>query len=138
MTALEDGVFNVDWWDTHNGATTISTAPDGATDYGDWGVLSSATCVGSTCEPAMNTPFPSYYAISMLSKLGRPGDQMVNSATDQQLVSAHAVLQANGNLAVQLVNKDPNTPIRSACTTTDTSRAARRRPCTPTETRRPR
>jgi hypothetical protein len=108
MTALEDGVFNVDWWDTHNGATAISTAPDGATDYGDWGILSSASCIGTVCEPALNTPFPSYYGISMLSKLGRPGDQMVNSATDQQLVSAHAVLQANGNLAVQLVNKDPN------------------------------
>ncbi|HEV2345028.1 MAG TPA: cellulose binding domain-containing protein [Actinocrinis sp.] len=108
MTALEQGVFNVDWWDTHNGAGTISTAPDGATDYNDWGVLSSATCTGSVCEPALNTPFPPYFAISMLSKLGRPGDQMVRAGTDQSLVSAHAVLQANGDLAVQLVNKDPN------------------------------
>jgi len=108
MSALEQGVFTVDWWDTHNGATAIATAPDGATDYGDWGVLSSGGCVGTVCEPAMNTPFPSYFAISMLSKLGRPGDLMVGAGTDQQLVSAHAVRQANGNLAVQLVNKDPN------------------------------
>ncbi|HEY0807924.1 MAG TPA: cellulose binding domain-containing protein, partial [Pseudonocardiaceae bacterium] len=108
MSALEQGVFTVDWWDTHNGATAIATAPDGATDYGDWGVLSSGTCVGTVCEPAINTPFPSYFAISMLSKLGRPGDQMVGAGTDQQLVTAHAVLQADGNLAVQLVNKDPN------------------------------
>jgi len=108
MTALEDGVFNVDWWDTHNGPGTISTAPDGATDFNDWGVLSSGTCVGTTCEPALNTPFPPYFAISMLSKLGRPGDQMVKAATDQPLVSAHAVRQANGNLAVQIVNKDVN------------------------------
>ena len=108
MSALEQGVFTVDWWDTHNGATALSTAPDGATDFGDWGVLSSGTCVGATCEPAINTPFPSYFAISMLSKLGRPGDQMVGSGTDQELVSAHAVRQADGNLAVQLVNKDPN------------------------------
>ncbi|WP_194896775.1 cellulose binding domain-containing protein [Catenulispora pinisilvae] len=107
LTALEQGVFTVDWWDTHNGPQTISTAPDGATDYADLGVLSSGTCVGSVCEPAMNTPFPSYYAISMLSKLGRPGDQMVRAGTDQQLVAAHAVKQANGNLAVMLVNKDP-------------------------------
>lgn len=107
FTALEQGVFTVDWWDTHNGPTQISTAPDGATDYDDWGVLSSGTCVGTVCEPALNTPFPSYYAISMLSKLGRPGDQMVRAGTDQQLVVAHAVKQANGNLAVMLVNKDP-------------------------------
>jgi hypothetical protein len=108
LTALQDGVFTVDWWDTHNGVGTISTAPDGATDYGDWGVLSSAGCNGTTCEPALNTPFPSYFALSMLSKVGRPGDQLVGAGSDQQLVSAHAVRQANGNLAVMLVNKDPS------------------------------
>jgi len=110
MTALENGVFTVDWWDTHNGASAISTAPDGATDFGDGGILSSGpgSCVGTVCEPALNTPFPPYFGISMLSKLGRPGDQMVAAGTDQPLVSAHAVLQANGNLAVQLTNKDPN------------------------------
>ena len=107
LTSLEGGVFTVDWWDTRNGAGTISTAPDGATDYGDFGVLSSGGCTGSVCEPAANTPFPTYFAISMLSKLGRPGDAMVRAASDQPLVAAHAVRQANGNLAVLLVNKDP-------------------------------
>lgn len=107
FTALEQGVFNVDWWDTHNGATAASTAPDGATDFQDWGVLSSGQCLGSVCEPAMNTPFPSYFALSMLSKVGRPGDQMVRAGTSSPLVAAHAVRQANGNLAVMLVNKDP-------------------------------
>ncbi len=108
LTALEQGVFTVDWWDTHNGATAISTAPDGATDFQDWGVLSSGGCVGSVCEPAMNTPFPTYHAISMLSRLGRPGDQMVRAGTTTSMVAAHAVRQSNGNLAVMLVNKDPS------------------------------
>jgi hypothetical protein len=107
LTALENGAFTVDWWDTRNGATTVSTAPDGATDYGDYGVFSSGQCVGSTCEPPANTPFPTYYAISMLSKLGRPGDMMVRAASDQPLVAVHAVRQANGDLTVMLVNKDP-------------------------------
>ena len=107
MTSLENGVFTVDYWDLRNGAAAISTAPDGATDYGDEGVLSSGGCVGSTCEPPMSTPFPSYYAISMLSKLGLPGDTMVNAGTDQQLVTAHAVRNANGDLSVMLINKDP-------------------------------
>jgi hypothetical protein len=107
MTSLENGVFTVDWWDTHNGPSAISTAPDGATDFGDEGLLSSGTCVGTTCEPALNTPFPPYYAISMLSKLGLPGDTMVRAGTDNQLVAAHAVRQANGDLAVMLINKDP-------------------------------
>jgi Cellulose binding domain/Fibronectin type III domain len=107
MTALEQGVFTVDWWDTHNGATALSTAPDGATDFDDYGLLSSGQCIGSTCEPPMNTPFPTYYALSMLSKLGRPGDLMVGAGTDQSMIAAHAVRQANGDLAVMLVNKDP-------------------------------
>jgi hypothetical protein len=112
MTALENGAFTVDWWDTHNGPTAVSTAPDGATDFGDEGLLSSGTCVGTagqggTCEPALNTPFPSYYALSMLSKLGLPGDTMVNAGTDQQMVVAHAVRNANGSLSVMLINKDP-------------------------------
>jgi hypothetical protein len=61
------------------------------------------------CEPALNTPFPTYYGIQMLSDVGRPGDLMVNAGTDQPLIAAHAVRQANGDLAVMLVNKDPNT-----------------------------
>jgi cellulose binding protein with CBM2 domain/fibronectin type III domain protein len=107
LTALANGVFTVDWWDTHNGATAISTAPDGATDYDDWGILSSGSCVGSTCEPPVNTPFPSYFALAMLSKTGQPGDTMVTAGTDSQLVSAHAVRNANGDLSVMLINKDP-------------------------------
>ncbi len=107
LTALENGVFTVNWWDTHNGPGAISVAPDGATDYGDWGVLSSGTCVGSSCEPPLNTPFPPYYAIAMLSQLGRPGDTMVGAGTDNQLVAAHAVRNADGDLSVLLVNKDP-------------------------------
>jgi hypothetical protein len=109
LTALENGVFTLDYWDTHNGLTGVSTAPDGATDFGDEGVFSSAQCSGSTCEPALNTPFPSYYAISMLSKLGRPGDTMIGAGTDQQMVTAHAIRNANGDLSVMLVNKDPAT-----------------------------
>ncbi len=107
MTALESGVFTVDWWDTRNGAGTISTAPDGATDYDDYGVFSSGQCVGTVCEPPMNTPFPTYYAISMLSKLARPGDTMVRAGSDQPLIAVHAARQANGNLSVMIVNKDP-------------------------------
>ncbi|MFC4034412.1 cellulose binding domain-containing protein [Streptomyces polygonati] len=108
FTALQSGVFTVDWWDTHNGAQQISTAPDGATDYGDWGVLSSAGCVGSVCEPPLNTPFPPYYAIKMLSQLGRPGDSMVGSGSTDATVAVHAVHRANGDLSVLLINKDPS------------------------------
>lgn len=108
-TALSNGVFSIDWWNTHNGATAISTAPNGATDYGDFGLLSSGGCVGSVCEPPMNTPFPPYYGIKMLSELGRPGDQLIGAGTTSDEVSAHAVHRANGDLSVMLINKNPST-----------------------------
>jgi hypothetical protein len=109
FTALENGAFTVDWWDTRNGETTVSTAPDGATDYGDEGIFSSGQCnSGDVCEPPLNTPFPAYYAISMLSKVALPGDTLVKADSDNPLVSAHAARNADGDLSVELVNKDPS------------------------------
>ncbi|MFI0720947.1 cellulose binding domain-containing protein [Streptomyces sp. NPDC021224] len=107
LTALQNGVFTVDWWDTHNGPGAISTAPDGATDFNDYGILSSGTCVGDVCEPPLNTPFAPYHAISMLSHLGTPGDQLIGAASGSPLVAAHAVHRKNGDLSVMLINKDP-------------------------------
>jgi hypothetical protein len=109
FTALENGAFTVDWWDTRNGETTVSTAPDGATDYGDEGIFSSGQCNSSNvCEPPLNTPFPTYYALSMLSKVAQPGDTLVHAGSSNSLVSVHAARNANGDLSVELVNKDPS------------------------------
>jgi len=108
LAALENGVFTVDYWDTRNGMGEVTTAPDGATDYGDGGLLSSGNCnADNVCEPPLNTPFAPYYALQMLSRFASPGDTLVRAASDQQLVSAHAVRNADGGLSVELVNKDP-------------------------------
>ncbi len=108
FTALENGAFTVDYWDTRNGMGTVSTAPDGATDYGDGGLLSSGGCNGDVCEPPLNTPFPAYYALQMLSKVAQPGDTLVKADSDNPLVSVHAARNANGDLSVELVNEDPD------------------------------
>ncbi|WIV61786.1 cellulose binding domain-containing protein [Amycolatopsis nalaikhensis] len=103
---LENGVFTVDWWDTHNGATAVSTV-EGQPDYGDFGLLSSATCLDGGCEPAVNTPFAPYYGLKMLSTFARPGDQFVHAGADDPMVAVHAARRPDGDLAVLLVNKDP-------------------------------
>ncbi len=113
MTWLENGVANVDWWTLHNGAVAGNTSSSlyGNAQYGDYGILANGSCTSTTsniCEPAANTPFPSYYGLQMLNKLGTAGDTMVSSSSNQALVAVHAVKQANGNLAVMLINKDPN------------------------------
>jgi Cellulose binding domain/Fibronectin type III domain len=106
---LENGVFTVDWWNVHNGIGTVSTVA-GQTDYGDFGMLSSAGCTpdGTACEPPLNTPFAPYHALSMMNVFARPGDQFIRAATDEPLVTAHAARRPDGDLAVLLVNKDPD------------------------------
>jgi hypothetical protein len=106
---LEQGVFTVAWWNVHNGIGTVSTVA-GQTDYGDMGLLSSATCQsdGTTCEPPLNTPFAPYHALSLMNAFGHPGDQFIRAGTSEPLVTAHAVRRGNGDLAVLLVNKDPD------------------------------
>ncbi|NUP01630.1 MAG: alpha-L-arabinofuranosidase [Nonomuraea sp.] len=109
-TLLANGVFTVDWWNVHNGIGNV-TEVEGHTDYGDFGLLSSAACNsdGSVCEPPLNTPFAPYYGLQMVGRFARPGDQFVRAATDQPKVSAHAVRRPNGDLAVMLINTSSDT-----------------------------
>jgi cellulase/cellobiase CelA1 len=107
-TLMENGVFNVDWWNVHNGIGTVSTVGS-ETDYNDFGLLSSANCNSDgVCQPAFNTPFAPYYGIAMISKFARPGGQLVRATATDPLVKAHAARQPNGDLAVLLVNTDPD------------------------------
>jgi hypothetical protein len=107
LTWQENGAFNIDWWDLRNGSdcsSTSITTVDGATDYNDYGMLSS----GSSCEPALNTPFATYYAAQMTSRLGSPGDTLVKTTSSSSLLVTHAVRRADGDLDVMLINEDPN------------------------------
>lgn len=106
---LAGGVFTVQWWNLHNGIGNVSTVA-GQTDYGDFGMLSSGTCTsdGTTCEPPLNTPFASYHSLSMMNTFAHTGDQFIRAGADQPLVTAHAVRRSNGDLAVLLLNKDPD------------------------------
>ncbi|GAA3762309.1 cellulose binding domain-containing protein [Salinactinospora qingdaonensis] len=108
MTALENGVFNVDWWNVHNGPTEVNEV-DGEIGFNDFGLFSSGGCVDDVCQPEVNTPFHPYYGIKSLTNLGAPGDTMVASSSTSEEVTAHAVHQADGDMNVMLINKDPDT-----------------------------
>jgi hypothetical protein len=105
LTWMENGAFTLDWWDMHNGTDCSKvTTVQGATDYDDGGMLSS----GASCEPPLNTPFPPYYGIQMITRLGAPGDSLVQASSSTSQVSAHAVKRGNGDVDVMLINKDPD------------------------------
>ncbi|WP_309238607.1 cellulose binding domain-containing protein [Actinoplanes aureus] len=106
---LAQGVFTVHWWNVHNGMGDVTTVA-GHTDYDDFGLLSSGNCNAdnSVCQPPLNTPFAPYHALSLMGDFARTGDRFIGAGTDNDLVSAHAVRRANGDVAVLLINKDPD------------------------------
>ena len=109
MTWLENGVSNIDWWDEHNGpGTNPPSVVNGAQDYGDYGIFSSGGNNSGVTEPPVETPFGPYYGIEMLSKLGGPGDTMVNATSSNSLLRVHAVRRAGGNLDLLIDNEDPS------------------------------
>jgi hypothetical protein len=104
MTFLQNGVDNIDWWDLHNGpGSASSTLPDGSTEYGDGGVLSSGGCAGGVCEPAANTPFPAYYGIQAGGAFATPGAEMIGVTSSNTAVTAYAVRTSSG-MNLRLVN----------------------------------
>jgi len=111
MSWLESGVANVNWWAIHNSPFDGNINPSlyGSYDFGDYGVFSSGfTSSHGALEPAVNTPFPTYYGLQMLAYLGDAWDTMLRTTSSTSLVSAHAVKQRDGAVNVMLINKDPN------------------------------
>jgi hypothetical protein len=106
---LSQGVFSVHWWNVHNGLGTVSEVA-GHTDYNDYGLLSSGNCNAdnTVCQPPLNTPFAPYHALSLVGDLAGAGDRFIGTGSNDPLVSAHAVRRANGDVAVLLINKDPD------------------------------
>lgn len=111
MTWLENGAANVDWFALHNYINTAgnnSSTLYGSTDYGDYGLLSDGSSSGGVSEPPADTPFPPYYGYEMVTDLAQPGDTMLSSSSTNSLVTVHAVKQTNGDVALMIINKDPN------------------------------
>ncbi|GGI95278.1 hypothetical protein GCM10010885_01090 [Alicyclobacillus cellulosilyticus] len=116
MTWLENGIANVDWWTLHVPMTVgynNSASLYGDAQYGDEGILSSGDFQNGVAEPPVNTPFPTYYGLQMLSYLGTSGDTMVASSSNNPLLAVHSVKQSNGRLAVLFINKDPARTIQT-------------------------
>jgi hypothetical protein len=112
MTWLENGVANVDWWAIHNSPFDGNIDPSlyGDYNFGDYGILSAGlTTTNGAVEPPANTPFSAYYGLRMLAYLGHHSrDTMLHATSSTPLVSAHAVKQADGDVNLMLINKDPS------------------------------
>ena len=112
---IENGVANVDWWQLHNGMVTSGdngSSLYGTQNYGDYGVLSDATCGtvngSQVCEPSADTPYPAYYGLDLEGQFIHPGDTLVAASSSASLVQSYAAKAADGSLRVLLVNDDPS------------------------------
>ena len=109
MPWFENGVTNVDWWTLHNSPFEGNADPSlyGSYQFGDYGVLSAGFSTTNYVEPPVNTPFPAYYGLQMLSYLGHDCQNgILGTTSSNDLVSVHAVRQKNNKVNVLLVNKD--------------------------------
>lgn len=120
-TSLVNGLFLADsvgnllqteinafmWWDTRNGtdfANNNSASLYGWRNYGDYGILSSQAAGGPTTS---YEPYPTYYALKLLSKFARQGDTVVSATSNDSLLTVFAVKTTGGNLNLLVINKSP-------------------------------
>lgn len=127
-TSLVNGLFLADsvanvmrteinalmWWDTRNGtdfANNNSASLYGWRNYGDYGILSSQAAGG----PATSyEPYPTYYAIKLLSRFARQGDTVVSATSNNNLLSVFAVKTAAGLVNLLVINKDPSNSLTAS------------------------
>jgi alpha-N-arabinofuranosidase len=85
------------WWDLRNGTdTTGDFDPDlyGWRTNGDLGIIGNA-----------NTRYPTFYAFKLMQYFAQPGDTVLNSTNDFNLLSSHATRKADGALDLLVINK---------------------------------
>jgi hypothetical protein len=105
---LAAGAESVDWWDVHNGVTPEVSAGD-APSYGTYGLLSDGTCRKRLCEPAAESPFPTYRALLMVDRWARPEDAIVAAGSDGPSLSVFADQSPSGRESLMLVDRSPST-----------------------------
>jgi len=86
------------WWDLRNGTDTsgdFDAALYGWRTYGDLGIING-----------LNQRHPVFYTFKLMQFFARPGDTVLNPATDYALLATYATRKADGALAVLVINKD--------------------------------
>ncbi len=105
---LMSGYNGANIWDLRNGWDTGNNNASGLYGWrqgGDYGLLGSGQA--SATASGANTPYPTYFAEQLISKIAHAGDRVVQSASNSVDRTIYAVKQANGQLDLLIINKDP-------------------------------
>jgi hypothetical protein len=68
-------------------------------DVGDEGLIDGL-------DDGLESNYPDYYAMQLMQYFVRPGDTVLNAASDYPLLSAYASRRADGSLSLLVINKD--------------------------------
>lgn len=101
---LNAGISSYMWWDLHNSYDTKNNNSPvlyGHRLFGDFGLLTASANLGI----AANTPYPTYYALQLVSQLGAEGSHLVAATSNDELLPIYASVRENGDLALLVLNK---------------------------------
>jgi hypothetical protein len=105
---LESQYSGANVWDLRNGFLTgnnNSASLYGWRQGGDYGLLGSGGA--SATVSGVNTPYPSYFAEQLVSKIVHAGDIAVATSSNTVDRTIYAIKQASGRLSLLVINKDP-------------------------------
>jgi len=93
------------WWKLHNQALTNGNDHPslyGWRDYSDYGML--ARGIPADISPPLNYRYPTFYAMKMLKKFARPGDQLFPVTTNNMHLKVFGCKSAAGRLRILIIN----------------------------------
>ena len=105
---LDSGYVGGTAWDLRNGWDTTQNDSNqlyGWREGGDYGMLGTS----AASAPASGTyiAYPNYFAEQLVSKIAGPGGQVVPATSSYGDLDVYAVMQANGDLGLLVVNTNP-------------------------------
>ena len=103
---LTSSYAGADVWDLRNSWETgnnNSSSLYGWRQGGDYGLLGSPN--GSAPSSGAYTAYPTYYAMQLASKIIKPGGNVVQAVSSDPNLTTYAVTEANGDLALLVINK---------------------------------
>jgi len=94
------------WWILRNGQETgnnNSASLYGWRSYGDYGMVSD-----------QNDRYPAYFVSKLVSRFTGSGDQVIQAATNYNLLAAYAVKRIDGSMSLMLINKGATNSLNAA------------------------
>ncbi len=109
---LNSGYVGSTAWDLRNGWETSHNNSNqlyGWREAGDYGMLGNSQATA----PASGTyvAYPNYFAEQLISKIAGPGGQVVPATSSYADLDVYAVMQANGDLGLLVINTNPASAI---------------------------